>query len=174
MVKDYNTLIREFPLNEMITAYDVNKIAASLVPIFSHMKKIRTSKYPIQRFIKLIEVLSRDLSNQLLKVRNTPGPPFCYSNLSNRLFSLGQILTLKKLMGVGFEEFERITNETSTVFATWEDEYDKLIGMVKEMVKKKRDDSLKINWQLNLSHKLLQSRLEYLKKYRFSLFQPVV
>ena len=68
MVKDYNTLMREFPLNEMITAYDVNKIAASLVPIFNHMKRIRTSKYPIQRFVKLIEVLSRDLSNQLLKV----------------------------------------------------------------------------------------------------------
>ena len=68
MVKDYNNLMREFPLNEMITAYDVNKIAASLVPIFNHMKKIRTSKYPIQRFIKLVEVLSRDMSNQLLKV----------------------------------------------------------------------------------------------------------
>ena len=73
-------------------------------------------------------------------------------------------MTLKKLMSVSFEEFERTTTETSIVFSTWEDEYEKLIGMVKEIVKKKRDDSLKINWQLGLSHKQLQSRLEFLKK----------
>lgn len=36
--------------------------------IFSHLRKIRSTKYPIQRGLRLVEAISRDLGQQLLKV----------------------------------------------------------------------------------------------------------
>ena len=54
--------------------------------IFAHLRKIRNTKYPIQRALRLVEAISRDLSNQLLKVLNT-----------------------RRLMFISFEEFEKVT-----------------------------------------------------------------
>lgn len=37
--------------------------------IFTHLRKIRSTKYPIQRGLRLVEAISRDLGQQLLKVK---------------------------------------------------------------------------------------------------------
>jgi hypothetical protein len=39
------------------------------------------------------------------------------------------------------------------VFSTWDDEYDKLQGLMRDIVKKKRDEHLKMVWRVNFSHK---------------------
>ncbi len=53
--------------------------------IFNHLRKIRNTKYPIQRALRLVEAISRDLSNQLLKVLST-----------------------RRLMQAPFDEFEKV------------------------------------------------------------------
>ena len=53
------------------------------------------------------------------------------------------------------------------VFSTWDDEYDKLQGLMRDIVKKKRDEHLKMVWRVNCSHKRLQVRyLGFFLKYR--------
>ena len=50
------------------------------------------------------------------------------------------------------------------VFGTWDDEYDKLQGLLRDLVKKKRDEPLKMVWRVNPAHKRLQARLEQMRK----------
>lgn len=84
-VNDYNPLMKDFPLNDLLSASELDKIRQALIAIFTHLKKIRNTKYPIQRALRLVEAISRDLSSQLLKVLGT-----------------------RKLMHVAYEEFEKV------------------------------------------------------------------
>lgn len=88
-VNDYNPLMKDFPLNDLLSASELDKIRQALMAIFTHLKKIRNTKYPIQRALRLVEAISRDLSSQLLKVLGT-----------------------RKLMHVAYEEFEKVGNVT--------------------------------------------------------------
>ena len=71
--------------------------------IFNHLRKIRNTKYPIQRVLRLLEAISKDVSSQLLKVLGT-----------------------RCLTYVPYEEFGKVMSEYHEVFTTWDDEYDKL------------------------------------------------
>jgi hypothetical protein len=50
------------------------------------------------------------------------------------------------------------------VFATWDDEYDKLQGLLRDIVKKMRHDQVKMVWRINPAHKKIQTRLEQMRK----------
>lgn len=100
-VNDYNPLMKDFPLNDLLSATELDKIRQALVAIFTHLRKIRNTKYPIQRALRLVEAISRDLSSQLLKVLGT-----------------------RKLMHVAYEEFEKVCSwfcgAGSSIFALWQ------------------------------------------------------
>ena len=85
MVADYNALMKDFPLNDLLSATELERIRGSLVAIFGHLKKVRTTKYPIQRALRLVEAISRDLSSLMLKVLGT-----------------------RRLMHIPFDEFEKV------------------------------------------------------------------
>lgn len=68
MVADYNQLMKDLPLNELMSAMDFESIRAALVNVFTHLRKVRNTKYPIIRTQKLITAISRDLYGQLNKV----------------------------------------------------------------------------------------------------------
>lgn len=143
MVADYNPLMKDFPINDLLSATELEKIRSAVQLIFSHLRKIRSTKYPIQRALRLIEAISRDLSQQLLKVLGT-----------------------RRLMHIPFDEFERVMNQCFEVFSCWDDEYDKLQGLLRDIVKKKRDEHLKMVWRTSPAHKKLQLRMEHMRKFR--------
>ena len=64
-------------------------------------------------------------------------------------------------MVIAFEEFEKVMANCFEVFSTWDDEYDKLQGLMRDIVKKKRDEHLKMVWRVNFSHKRLQVIIFY-------------
>jgi len=66
-VNDYSTLMKDFPIHELHAANSLEAIQSSIVSIFTHLRKIRTTTYPAQRAIYLVEAISRDLNVQLLK-----------------------------------------------------------------------------------------------------------
>lgn len=142
-VADYNPLMKDFPLNDLLAATDLDKIRQALAAIFAHLKKIRNTRYPIKRALKLIEAISRDLMAQMLKV------------LGNR-----------RMMHIPFDEFEKVVQACLNVFSFWEDEWDKLQGLMRDIVKKKRDEHLKMSWKMNLEHKKLHTRMEVMRKFR--------
>ena len=142
-VSDYNPLMKDFPLNDLLAATELDKIRIALQSIFQHLRKIRNTKYPIKRALKLMEAISRDLMSQMLKVLGT-----------------------RRMMHIPFDEFERVVSACFDVFITWDDEYDKLQGLMRDIVKKKREEHLKMVWRINLAHKRLQSRMEQMRKFR--------
>ena len=125
--------IPDFPINDLLSATELDRIRTSVQAIFSHLRKIRNTKYPIQRALRLVEAISRDVVVQMLKVLGT-----------------------RRLMVIAFEEFEKVMANCFEVFSTWDDEYDKLQGLMRDIVKKKRDEHLKMVWRVNFSHKRLQ------------------
>ena len=142
-VNDYDTLMKDFPINDLLSATELDRIRTSVQGIFNHLRKIRNTKYPIQRALRLVEAISRDVSTQLLKV-----------------------LATRCLMYIPYEEFEKVMTQCSEVFNSWDDEYDKLQGLMRDIVKRKRDEHLKMVWRVNFSHKRLQERMSYMVKLR--------
>lgn len=140
--KDYNLLMKDFPLNELISATELGKITAAIQSIFNHLKKIRNTKYPLNKTLKLIEAISKDLTNQLLKVLST-----------------------QRLMVISFEDFEKTMKSCFSVFTAWDDEYEKLQAILRELAKRKRDE-FKMVWRINPSHKRLQNRLVVMQNFR--------
>jgi dynein heavy chain 1, cytosolic len=67
-VSNYNLLIKDFPLNGLLSAADIEAIRVAIIDIFSHLKKVRNTNYPMQRALALVQAISRDLNEQLLKV----------------------------------------------------------------------------------------------------------
>ncbi|CAB4015784.1 cytoplasmic dynein 1 heavy chain 1 [Paramuricea clavata] len=141
-VNDYSPLMKDFPLDDLLSATELDKIKSSLTQIFNHLRKIRNTKYPIQRCLRLVEAISRDLSSQLLKV-------------------LGPL----RLMHIPYEEFDKVMVACFLVFATWEEEYEKLQTLLRDMAKKKREEHGKAG-RVNPSHKRSQARLDYVRKFR--------
>ena len=66
-------------------------------------------------------------------------------------------------MYIPYEEFEKVMSQCHEVFTSWDDEYDKLQGLMRDIVKKKRDEHLKMVWRVNFSHKRLQERLQHMR-----------
>ena len=67
-VNDYNPLMKDFPIDELHAASSLEAIQSAVASIYGHLRKIRTTTYPAQRAIFLVEAISRDLNTQLLKV----------------------------------------------------------------------------------------------------------
>ncbi len=105
--------------------------------------QIRVSKYPLNRAVKLIEAISKDLSTQLLKVLNT-----------------------QRLMLVSLEDFEKTSKLCATVFQTWDDEYEELQNLLHKMSKRNREERLNMImvWRFKPSHKRLQTRLSVMQE----------
>lgn len=142
-VNDYNPLMKDFPINDLLAATELERIRAAVQLIFAHLRKVRSTKYPIQRCLRLVEAISRDLGAQLLKVLGT-----------------------RRLMHIPFDEFEKVMTQCFEVFAIWEDEYEKLQALLRDIMKKKRDEHMKMVWRISAQHKKLQSRMEQMRKFR--------
>jgi dynein heavy chain 1 len=99
-VNDYNPLMmmKYFPINDLLSATELNRIRTAVRGIFNHLRKIRNTKYPIQRALRLVEAISRDVSSQLLKVLGT-----------------------RRLMYIPYEEFEKVMSQCHEVFTIWDD-----------------------------------------------------
>merc|ERR1719211_370997 len=77
-----------------------------------------------------------------------------------------KVLGTRRLMYIPYEEFEKVMSQCHEVFTSWDDEYDKLQGLMRDIVKKKRDEHLKMVWRVNFSHKRLQERMQHMVKFR--------
>ena len=75
-----------------------------------------------------------------------------------------QVLGTRRLMHIPYEEFERVMSACFDVFSAWDDEYDKLQGLLRDLVKKKREEHLRMVWRVNPAHKRLQGRLDHMRK----------
>lgn len=68
MVADYNQLMKDLPLNELMSAVDIDGLRAALDNVVQHLKKVKGTRYPMDKFQAFLSTISRDLHIQLVKV----------------------------------------------------------------------------------------------------------
>ena len=65
---DYNQLMKDFPIKELLTSSDLDTTRAALQNILIALKKLRNTKYPVKRAISFISIISSDLCRHLIQV----------------------------------------------------------------------------------------------------------
>ncbi|KAJ2928569.1 hypothetical protein H1R20_g8533, partial [Candolleomyces eurysporus] len=142
LVHKYNQLMKDFPLNELLSATDLDKIHESLGLIFGHInRKLKLSPYPIRRALPLVEAISRDFNDVLLN-----------------------ILTSHRLLYTPYETFERLLSQTSNIFKTWDDHIKEFTSMARELTRKRVEKFIPI--KIVPAHAKLQNRTQYLRDWR--------
>ncbi|CAF3632269.1 unnamed protein product, partial [Adineta steineri] len=144
-VKNYNILMKDFPMHDLLSANDLPKIKNSITVIFNHLKRVRNTRYPVNRILRFIEAISRDLNVQMTK-----------------------ILSTVHLIEIPIMNFDQILNECMEIFSLWDEEYEKFQILLRDMTKKNASNAqqLKQAWKITPEHKKLQTRLEHIKQFR--------
>ena len=134
--------MKDFPLNELLSATDLDKIQESLVLIFGHInRKLKLSPYPIRRALPLVEAISRDFNDQLLR-----------------------ILTSHRLPYTPYETFDRLLSQTMNIFRTWDDLIKEFTNVAREVARKRSEKFIPI--KVVAAHAKLQERTRYLRDWR--------
>ncbi|KAJ6620693.1 dynein heavy chain, N-terminal region 1-domain-containing protein [Mycena sp. CBHHK59/15] len=142
LVHKYNQLMKDFPLNELLSATDLTKIQESITLIFGHInRKLKLSPYPIRRALPLVEAISRDFNDQLLR-----------------------ILTSHRLPYTPYETFDRLLAQVTAIFRTWDDLIKEFTNVAREVTRKRSEKFIPI--KVVNAHAKLQERTRYLRDWR--------
>ncbi|KNC52645.1 cytoplasmic dynein [Thecamonas trahens ATCC 50062] len=144
VVTSYNLLFKDFPIHELLNATDINSLNDGLSGVFNHLKKLKNTSYPLERALRFVEALSRDVAAQLLSV-----------------------LQGARLLLLPYDEFDVLTSDCGSVFALWEDlvaGFKELLREVAKFRRNKAEESLPI--RIRAEHTALRDRLEDLRRFR--------
>ncbi|EIW86124.1 cytoplasmic dynein heavy chain 1 [Coniophora puteana RWD-64-598 SS2] len=142
LVHKYNLLMKDFPLNELLSATDLDKIQEAIVFIFGHIiRKLKLSPYPIRRALPLVEAISRDFNDQLLRV-----------------------LTSHRLAYQPYDNFDRLLGQAMGIFRTWDDHIKEFTNVARDAMRKRLEKFIPI--KVNSAHAKLQERCRYLRDWR--------
>jgi dynein heavy chain 1 len=135
-------LMKDFPINDLLSVSEIDNLSGAIVRIFNHLKKTKNALYPIPRYLALVEAISRDL---------------CFKILA--------ILRARPLLNLSYEEFDKITSACKTVFEKWEHQCDEFRrSILKELAKKRNEDKLPL--RVNVDFLPLQERISSLRNFR--------
>ncbi|WVR09001.1 hypothetical protein IAU60_006061 [Kwoniella sp. DSM 27419] len=144
LVHKHNLLMKDFPLDELLAATDLVKIQEAVYQIFGHInKKLKLSPYPIRRTLPLVEAISSDFNDQLLKV-----------------------LGSQRLMYMDYGKFEEVMSSAADVFATWDESMKDFTNVAREVSRKRAEKFISI--KIMPAQAKLQERINYLRGFRRS------
>lgn len=136
--------MKEFPLDELLSATTLQKIEDALVQIFSHFnKKMKICGYPVKRALPLVHAISADLDSQL------------HALLSGR-----------RLMHLEYKDFESLMSVAEGIFRTWDGGVKEFINVAREVTRKRGERLIPI--KVVARHQKTQERLAYIKSFRHS------
>ncbi|OAA56942.1 dynein heavy chain [Niveomyces insectorum RCEF 264] len=141
-VQKFNQLMRDFPLDELLSATTLAKVEDSIVQIFNHLnKKLRICPYPIRRALALVESISADLDD-----------------------ALHRLLPGTELVDLEYQEFDRVMRATNDIFRAWDDNVKEFTNVAREVTRRRNDKFIPI--KINPHHAHLQARLKYIQNFR--------
>jgi dynein heavy chain 1 len=143
LTADYNKLMKDIPLQELVSAESFVKIQESIILIFNHLKKLRVTSYPISRALSFVEAISSDLEKKL-----TP--------------------MLLNIMSLNFGEFMEQTEQLYAVLETWDRQVKEFINLARELLRKRDEKFLfvKINSKTTLIKERLDDSVEFRNAHR--------
>ncbi|TVY46530.1 Dynein heavy chain, cytoplasmic [Lachnellula occidentalis] len=141
-VQKYNQLMRDFPLDELLSATSLSKIQDALGMIFTHLnKKLRICPYPIRRALPLVEAISADLDTRL------------HSLLHGR-----------SLMHLDYREFQALMTTAESIWKIWDEHIKEFTNVAREVTRRRNEKFIPI--KIQPKHAALQARLKYVSTFR--------
>ena len=141
-VQKYNQLMRDFPLEDLLSASTLQKVREALGLIFAHInKKLRPSTYPIRRALSLVEAISKDLD--------------------------GRIHTLmhgRSLMRLKFEDFVAVIRVMESIWRAWNENVKEFTNVARDHMRKRNDKFIPI--KIIAKHGKTQERVTYMYNFR--------
>ncbi|KKA28538.1 hypothetical protein TD95_002241 [Thielaviopsis punctulata] len=142
MVQKYNQLMRDFPLDELLSATSLTKVQDAILQIFNHLnKKLRICPYPIRRALPLVEAISADLDEVLHRL--LPGT---------------------ELVDLDYAEFKTVMKSCEEIFRTWEDNIKEFTNVAREVTRRRNEKFIPI--KVTKKHSQLEDRLKYVSNFR--------
>lgn len=141
-VQKYNQLMRDFPLDELLSATTLLKVKDSIGQIFAHLnKKLRICPYPIRRALPLVETISGDLDEVLHRL--LPGT---------------------ELVKLDYPDFSRVMKQADAIFKTWDENIKEFTNVAREVTRRRNERFIPI--KIAPRHAELQARLKYVGNFR--------
>ncbi|KAG6054551.1 Dynein heavy chain cytoplasmic [Claviceps sp. LM77 group G4] len=141
-VQKYNQLMRDFPLDELLSAASLPKVEEAISQIFNHLnKKLRICPYPIRRALPLVEAISADLDDVLHRL--LPGT---------------------ELVNLDYQQFQNLMRTCDGIFRTWEDNVKEFTNVAREVTRRRNEKFIPI--KINKKHSELESRIKYVGTFR--------
>jgi dynein heavy chain 1, cytosolic len=141
-VQKYNQLMRDFPLDELLSATSLPKVNDAIVQIFNHMnKKMRFSNYPIKRTLDLVEAISADLKEVMHRL--LPGTD---------------------LVNLEYDDFKALMATADQIFQGWDAQLKEFTNIARETTRRRQEKFIPI--KINPRHSDLQARLKYIATFR--------
>ncbi|KAI8873838.1 hypothetical protein GQ42DRAFT_152391 [Ramicandelaber brevisporus] len=142
MVKRYNQLMKEFPLNELLAATDASRLRDAIMLVFNHLnKKLRLCPYPISRALPLVEAISRDVNDVLIK-----------------------ILSSRRVMQMDFNDFEKLAISVDNVFVAWDEQVREFTNVAREITRRRSERFMVL--KVTPAHTALRERFKYICQFR--------
>ncbi|KAI1076782.1 cytoplasmic dynein heavy chain, partial [Whalleya microplaca] len=142
VVQKYNQLMRDFPLDELLSATSLPKVQDAIAQIFSHMnKKMRFSNYPIARTLHLVEAISADLEEVMHRL--LPG---------------------SELVDLDYKDFKNLMATADNIFKSWDAQIKDFTNIARETTRRRQEKFIPI--KVTPKHNELQARLKYIDTFR--------
>ena len=142
LVQKYNSLMKEFPLDQLHTSTSLVAVQDAINQIFNHLnKKLRICPYPIRRALPLVEAISADLDVELHK------------KLSGRT-----------LMHMDYPEFQTIMDVAEKIWRTWEEDVKEFTNVAREVTRRRNEKFIPI--KINPRHRETEERIRYVTTFR--------
>ncbi|KAH3679920.1 hypothetical protein WICMUC_000663, partial [Wickerhamomyces mucosus] len=138
LTTDYNKLMKDLPLKELVSSQSLKKIEESIILIMNHMKKLRLTTYPISRSLPFVQAISSDVERRL-----TP--------LS------------KGLMELEYDDFNKRIQDFDKLFDTWDRQLKEFTNLARELLRKRGEKFIfvKINSKTDHLKRLMQDASEF-------------
>lgn len=140
-----NILMKDFPANRLLSADNIEAVCEATTQIFQHMKKLKNNdSYPLLKAQQVVDLVSKDMSNQLLK-----------------------ILHKERLMSLEWEDFDRVMKSAAGVFTTWDTHYKMFKDIIRSQSKRKGGME-RLLPKKEFEHSALQNRILELQQFKNS------
>jgi dynein heavy chain 1, cytosolic len=142
LVQKYNQLLRDFPLDELLSATSLDRVPEALNLIFAHLnRKLRITPYPIRRALALVEGISGDLNVQLHR-----------------------LLHGRSIMHLDYRDFSNLMQTADAIWNTWKENVKEFTDVARDITRRRNEKFIPI--KISPKHAQTQDRLNYVNTFR--------
>ncbi|CAG8238014.1 unnamed protein product [Penicillium salamii] len=144
LVQKYNQLMRDFPLDELLSATSLQKVQDSLNLIFNHLnKKLKICPYPIKRALSLVEAISGDLDKKI-----------------------HELIAGRAILHLDYREFRSLMKITQAIWRTWDENLKEFTNVARESTRRRNEKFIPI--KINARHDKTRERVKYVDTFRIN------